>query len=62
MDFSVKTPPTKKQFLVNMEEKMTDKEFLQDIHSILRPEVVYDDAKAWKVVKNELIEKSGFAA
>lgn len=57
MDFSVDNPPTKKQFLANMEEKMTDKEFLLDIHSILRPEVVYDNLKAWEVVRKELIEK-----
>ena len=57
MDFSVENPPTKKQFLANMEEKMKDKEFLQDIHSILRPEVVYDNLKAWEIVRNELIEK-----
>ena len=40
-----------------MEEKMNDKEFLQDIHSILRPEVVYDNLEAWEVVRKELIEK-----
>ena len=57
MDFSVDNPPTKKQFLANMEEKMNDKEFLQDIHSILRAEVVYDNLEAWEVVRKELIEK-----
>jgi len=57
MDFSVEYPPTKKQYLANMEEKMKDKEFLQDIHSILRPKVVYDNVKAWEIVKKELIEK-----
>ena len=57
MDFSVETPPTKKLFLANMEEKMKDKEFLQDIHSILKPEVVYDNLKAWEIVRKELIEK-----
>lgn len=57
MNYSVENPPTQKQFLSNMEEKMTDKEFLQDIHSILKPEVEYDNVKAWEVVKKELIEK-----
>ena len=57
MDFSVENPPTKKQFLVNMEEKMKDKEFLQDIHSILKPDVEYDNLKAWEVVRKELIKK-----
>ncbi len=57
MNFSVENPPTKKQFLANMEEKMKDKEFLQDIHSILKPEVEYDNLKAWGIVKIELIDK-----
>lgn len=57
MSFSVDHPPTQKQFLLNMEEKMTDKEFLVDIHSILRPEVVYDNLKAWEIVRKDLIEK-----
>jgi len=57
MDFSVDNPPTQKQFLANMEEKMIEKEFLQDIHSILRPEVEYDNLKAWEIVRKELIEK-----
>ena len=56
-DDTVENPPTEKQFLANMEEKMKDKEFFQDIHSILRPEVVYDNLKAWEVVRKELIEK-----
>lgn len=57
MDFSVENPPTIKQFLANMEEKMKDKEFLQDIRSILKPEVEYDNLKAWEEVKIKLIEK-----
>jgi len=57
MDFSVENPPQKKRFLANMEENMTDKEFLEDIRSILRPEVVYNNLKAWELVKKNLIEK-----
>ena len=40
-----------------LNQKMKDKEFLQDIHSILRLAVVYDNLKAWEVVRKELIEK-----
>jgi hypothetical protein len=36
---------------------MKDKEFLQDIHSILKPEVEYNNEKAWKIVRRELVEK-----
>lgn len=56
MKFSVEYPPTKKQFLANMEEKMTDREFLQDIRSILRPDVEYNNLEAWELVKMNLIE------
>ncbi|MBP1631310.1 MAG: hypothetical protein H6Q15_2203 [Bacteroidetes bacterium] len=57
MYFSVENPPSQKQYLANMEEKMTDREFLKDIHSILKTEVVFDNAQAWQLVKTELIEK-----
>jgi predicted nucleotidyltransferase component of viral defense system len=57
MEYSVDKPPTQKQFLANMEEKMTDKEFLDDIHIILKPSVKYDNEKAWELVKKEIIEK-----
>ena len=35
MEFSVEKPPTQKQFLLNMEEKILDKEFTDDIYAIL---------------------------
>ena len=57
MDFSVENPPTKKQFLANMDEKMKDKEFLRDINSILRPGTEYNNTKAWELARTELIEK-----
>ncbi|MDR2038003.1 MAG: nucleotidyl transferase AbiEii/AbiGii toxin family protein [Bacteroidales bacterium] len=57
MQHSVDKPPTQKQFLANMEEKIIDKEFLEDIHIILKPGVEYDNLEAWEVVKKELIER-----
>jgi hypothetical protein len=57
MEYSVDKPPTQKQFLTNMEEKMTDKEFLDDIYIILKQGVEYDNERAWEVVKKDLIEK-----
>jgi predicted nucleotidyltransferase component of viral defense system len=57
MQFSVDKPPTKKQFLANMEEKMTDREFLDDIHIILKPDVEYNNEVAWEMMKNKLIER-----
>jgi predicted nucleotidyltransferase component of viral defense system len=57
MQFSVDKPPTQKQFLINMEEKMTDREFLEDIHIILKPGVEYNNEVAWEVVRKEIVEK-----
>lgn len=57
MGFSVNQPPTKKQFLVNMDEKMMDKEFLDDIHIILKQGIGYENGEAWEKVRVELIDK-----
>lgn len=57
MEYSVDKPPTQKLFLANMEEKITDKEFLDDIYSILKQGIEYNNEKAWDKVKIELIEK-----
>lgn len=56
MEFSVERPPTTKQFLSNIEEKMNDEEFLSDIRNILKPDVEYDNDKAWKSLI-KLLEK-----
>jgi predicted nucleotidyltransferase component of viral defense system len=55
--FSTDNPPTQKQFLANMEEKMSLKEFTDDIYSILKKGVEYDSHIAYESVKTELIEK-----
>ena len=57
IQFSVDKPPTQKQILANMEEKMTDREFLEDIHIILKPGVEYNNEEAWEVVKEKIIER-----
>jgi predicted nucleotidyltransferase component of viral defense system len=57
MTYSVNKPPTQKQFLANMEEKLIDREFMEDIHAILRPGVEYDNVIAWELVRKELISK-----
>ena len=56
MNFSVKQPPSRKEFLISMEEKMQNKEFTDDIHIILRPSVEYDNQKAYEFIKKELLE------
>lgn len=55
--FSVAQPPTKKQFLLNMEEKMTDPEFLGDTSMLLRPKLNFDVETAYNLVKKELLDK-----
>jgi len=57
MAFSVNRLPTKKQFLLNMEENMQDPVFEGDMYSLLRPGIEYDQIKAYELIKTELIEK-----
>ena len=55
--FSVDNPPTRKQFLRNLETKMEDNEFLGDTRALLRPTEQYDANEAFNFIKDELIEK-----
>ncbi|NEN22311.1 nucleotidyl transferase AbiEii/AbiGii toxin family protein [Cryomorpha ignava] len=57
MAFSVDKPHTQNQFLRNMEEKLKDPDFEGDIFALLRPGIEYDQAKAYELIKTELIEK-----
>ena len=44
-------PPTNKQFLRNMDEKLNDIEFTNDIFSVLKPDIEYEHAIAWEKVR-----------
>jgi predicted nucleotidyltransferase component of viral defense system len=57
MKSAVDKPPTQKQFLINMEGKLADNEFTEDIHSVLKPNVEYDNILAWELIKREFVEK-----
>jgi predicted nucleotidyltransferase component of viral defense system len=57
MQFVVDKPPTQKQFVLNMNEKMKDKEFNADIMALLRPGVKYNNEVAYEIVRTSLIEK-----
>ena len=57
MEFVVNQPPSKKQFIQNMEEKMRDAEFLGDTAALIRPDEKYNQDEANKLVRTELIEK-----
>ena len=57
MENAVAKPPTQKQFLLNMNEKLSDKDFREDIYLLLKQGVSYDIETAWALVRKELIEK-----
>ena len=57
INFVVLNPPTQKEFLLNMDLKMQDEEFLGDTNLILRPDCNYNPAEAWELVKNQLISR-----
>lgn len=57
MRFSVEKPPTQKEFILNMEAKMKDSEFLGDITALIRPELLYNAREAYEVVRARLIER-----
>ncbi|MDR0605669.1 MAG: nucleotidyl transferase AbiEii/AbiGii toxin family protein, partial [Bacteroidales bacterium] len=51
----VNVPPTQKQFLTNMNEKMADRDFREDTYLLLRKDVEYDIDAAWELVGKELV-------
>ena len=57
MQNAVEKPPTQKQFLANMNEKIPDKDFNDDIRLVLKQGVEYDNLMVWDLVRKELVEK-----
>jgi hypothetical protein len=57
MKFSVDNPPSQKEYILNMEAKINDPEFLGDTTGLLRQGQVYEALAAYELVKTELIEK-----
>lgn len=57
IEFVVDQPPTYKQFLNNMTEKMQDSEFLTDTTGLLRPEIKFDANDAYDLIFNTFIDK-----
>lgn len=57
MSFSLeKAIPTKKQFIMNLEAKRNDAEFLGDTVALLRPEEKYNQNEAFELVLKNLVE------
>jgi len=57
INFSDGVNPTSKMFVANMEEKIQDAEFRNDIFTILRPEIEYDNDLAFKKVNTKIIDR-----
>ena len=57
LGFTASHLPTYKEFVLNMEEKLQDKEFLADTDLILGPQVEYNPQVAWEKVRAELVER-----
>ena len=55
--FVVQQPPTHRQFIFNMEEKMQDADFLTHSQLLLRPGVAFDSHEVYALVKTRLIDK-----
>ena len=57
MNFSDGVNPTQKMMSANMNEKMNDNEFRNDIFTILRPIGDYDNDLAFEIVTEKIISK-----
>lgn len=57
MKFVVGKSPTKKQFLLNMDAKLTDNDFINDAAFLLRTTEKYYPDEAYELVKKEILEK-----
>lgn len=50
-----KRPPSRKEFLLNIEEKEQDPNFIRDMEALLRPEIKYDQAAAFEWLRKNII-------
>ena len=58
MNFSLEKPiPSKKEFLLKIEAKKIDPDFLGDTAALLRPDEKYNHEEAFKIVIDTLIER-----
>ena len=56
MAFFVDHSPTYKEYVLNMEEKMQDDEFLGDTKNLLRSDDTFDPIHGYEIVKSNLID------
>jgi hypothetical protein len=53
----VDNPPSRNEYLQNMELKLTDNDFLNDITLLLRADEQYHSQEAWNLVREKLVER-----
>ena len=57
ISFVAEQPPSYRQFIANLDEKMQDPEFLGDVSLILRPDINFSPQEAYGLVRETLIER-----
>ena len=57
MEFVVDKAPSYKQFVYNMQEKMEDPEFTNDMQSLLRPDTTFNPNDAYPLIYETFIDK-----
>lgn len=57
MEFPVQQPPTHKQFITNMEDKISDVDFLEDTLQLIRPDRTFDPQTGYELVRKILIDR-----
>ena len=57
MEFVVEKAPSYKQFVNNMQEKMADPEFTNDMQSLLRPGITFNASDAYPLIYETFIDK-----
>ena len=57
ISFSDGESPSQAVYLANMEEKIREEIFLNDMKALLRPSLVFNPQEAYEIVKRKLIEK-----
>ena len=55
--FVVNDIPSRKQFIINLDKKMKDDDFIYDTSYLLRPTEIYQPEKAYEVIKEKLLKK-----
>lgn len=57
MKFSVDSIPTQRQFMLNIEEKEKDQNFLMDMDGLIRSGITYNQKEAFEWLKDEVLIK-----